>query len=204
MVHFMKSALKPRRKREKDRHRAEILEAAEPLFAEKGFDGTSMEAIARSAEFAVGTLYTLFESKSDLYARLLLRRWTEFLETVTASTRRARVPREQLKRLVRAEFEFMEAHRAFFRLYLHETRGFEVNVRAALGRRGLKLFDRLLDHIIGIVRRARLVGDPLHLALALQGMINAHLAIWVRQPDRMPPARAVEAILRTFFSGCTR
>ena len=60
-----------RREREKLRHRDEILAAAETLFAQKGFHGTTVEEVAARAEFAVGTVYNFFPSKDDLYRSLL-------------------------------------------------------------------------------------------------------------------------------------
>jgi AcrR family transcriptional regulator len=47
------------------------LEAASSLFAEKGFDGTSVEEIARRAGFTSGALYSNFKSKEELFLTLL-------------------------------------------------------------------------------------------------------------------------------------
>lgn len=48
-----------------------ILNAAKAVFAEKGYTGTSMEAIAESAAVAKGALYRYFDSKQDLYFTLV-------------------------------------------------------------------------------------------------------------------------------------
>lgn len=49
------------------------MDAAEKLFCEKGFDATSMDDIAKAAQFTKRTLYQYFESKEDLfYAATLL------------------------------------------------------------------------------------------------------------------------------------
>ena len=52
-------------------HRGEIISAAESVFAEKGYVSTTMEEIARRAEFAVGTLYKFFENKANLHTEIL-------------------------------------------------------------------------------------------------------------------------------------
>lgn len=67
-----------RRERERARHRSEILDVAEALLQERGVDGTTMEDIARGAQFAVGTLYRFFASKEDLVEALLVRRLQAF------------------------------------------------------------------------------------------------------------------------------
>lgn len=48
-----------------------ILEAAEILFAEKGFDAVSMSAIARLANTSKPNIYHHYESKNDLYLAVM-------------------------------------------------------------------------------------------------------------------------------------
>ena len=46
-------------------HRGSILAAAERLFAEKGTEKTTMDDIAREAEYSKATLYVYFQSRSE-------------------------------------------------------------------------------------------------------------------------------------------
>jgi len=61
------------RPRDADRARAAILEAAEEVFAEDGFDGARVEAIARTAHYNSSLLFRYFGDKSSLYAEVLRR-----------------------------------------------------------------------------------------------------------------------------------
>ena len=56
----------PRRDRRED-----ILQASLKLFAEKGFHGTSMRDIARSADITEGLIYHYFASKRDLFRAII-------------------------------------------------------------------------------------------------------------------------------------
>jgi AcrR family transcriptional regulator len=47
------------------------LQASLHLFAEKGFHGTSMRDIARSADITEGLIYHYFESKRDLFRAII-------------------------------------------------------------------------------------------------------------------------------------
>ncbi len=67
----MDDAILPRREREKNKHKEEILEAALRLFSEKGFHNVSMQQIAEKSEFGVGTIYNFFESKEALFEELM-------------------------------------------------------------------------------------------------------------------------------------
>lgn len=56
----------PRRSRQADQTRGEILDAAARLFARNGWAGTTLAAIAAEAEVAVETIYLSFKSKKTL------------------------------------------------------------------------------------------------------------------------------------------
>lgn len=60
-----------RQARRAARRKAEILEAAARVFAEKGFHRTTTREIAQAADIAEGTIYNYFESKDDLLISLI-------------------------------------------------------------------------------------------------------------------------------------
>ena len=65
----------PRRKAEqKQKTRDRILDAAEALFAQRGFEGVSVRQIMRKADADVSLAYYHFESKQDLFDQVMLRR----------------------------------------------------------------------------------------------------------------------------------
>lgn len=61
----------PARHRQAEDTRLRITDAARALLVEKGFDGTTIEAIANEAGVAVQTVYAIFGSKRGLVAGLL-------------------------------------------------------------------------------------------------------------------------------------
>jgi AcrR family transcriptional regulator len=64
-------AITDRRARERERRRTEILDAAATLFAERGVEGASMDAIADRAELGKATLYYYFSTKAQLHLAVL-------------------------------------------------------------------------------------------------------------------------------------
>jgi len=67
------SYLIERRQEEKDRRRAEIIDAAEALYAETGWDGITMDQVARRAQLSRALLYVYFKDKGDLHLALVER-----------------------------------------------------------------------------------------------------------------------------------
>lgn len=61
------------RRRGDDERRLEIIRASERLFAERGFSGTSVEAIAEQAKCSKSAIYSLFGSKEALLKELTLK-----------------------------------------------------------------------------------------------------------------------------------
>jgi AcrR family transcriptional regulator len=55
-----------RREEEKERRRAEIVDAAEELYAAVGWDAVTMDRIAKSARLSRALIYVYFQDKSDL------------------------------------------------------------------------------------------------------------------------------------------
>src|SRR5438045_6075029 len=53
--------------------RTQILDAAATVFAEKGFHRATIKDVARTAGIADGTIYTYFESKTDVLMGILHR-----------------------------------------------------------------------------------------------------------------------------------
>jgi AcrR family transcriptional regulator len=82
------SYIAERRGEEKERRRAEILDAAEALYAEKGWDALTVDQVARSARLSRALVYVYFRDKEELLfaigerAMRLLR--DRFLETIAA------------------------------------------------------------------------------------------------------------------------
>jgi AcrR family transcriptional regulator len=60
-----------RKEREKRARQQEILKAARALFVTKGFRETTLEEVARCAEFGKGTLYHYFANKEDLFIGII-------------------------------------------------------------------------------------------------------------------------------------
>jgi TetR/AcrR family transcriptional regulator len=60
------SYISQRRGEEKERRRAEILDAAEALYAKKGWDAVTVDQVARSARLSRGLVYVYFQDKEDL------------------------------------------------------------------------------------------------------------------------------------------
>jgi AcrR family transcriptional regulator len=115
----------PDRERNPDRTRAAILDAAEKLFAAKGFDATSLSEVGTCAGVSRGTPGYFFGSKADLYQAVLERSFAEVREAVRVGRARAlasnQAPDAILAGAVSDYFDFLAARPNFIRLIEREA-----------------------------------------------------------------------------------
>jgi len=111
---------RPPRRRDEARalFRNAILDAAEAVFAERGFHGARIQDIAERARIAVGTVYNHFADKDEVLSALLDERTEGLLAQVRAGGTdgpgAARGFRARLEGRVAGMLGYVEQHRAFF------------------------------------------------------------------------------------------
>ncbi len=76
-----------RLEREKERKRKEIIDVAEKLFFQEGFEETSMDEIAKKSEFSKRTVYKYFGSKEELFVEIALRGIELFQKVIVESAK---------------------------------------------------------------------------------------------------------------------
>jgi len=120
-------AQKPDNDRERNpvRTRAAILDAAEGLFAEQGYEASSLSQVGRAAGVSRGTPGYFFGSKAELYRAVLERSLGEVREAVRAGRERAlasgEAPDVVLAGAVSDYFDFLVARPNFIRLLEREA-----------------------------------------------------------------------------------
>ena len=95
-----------------------ILDAAEELAAEVGVPGTNLQAVAKRAGVAVGTIYNHFEDRSELFAELFARRRQELLNALDSASKKTATARfdAQLESYVSTVLAYFDTRRQFLRL----------------------------------------------------------------------------------------
>jgi len=68
------------RERRLERTRSLLLDAAEEVFAEKGFTPASLDDIARAAGYTKGAIYKHFTTKEDLFLAVSDRYWRRYFD----------------------------------------------------------------------------------------------------------------------------
>ncbi len=171
--------------------REQLITTARSLFAEKGFDGTSIEEIAARAKVSKPVVYEHFGGKEGLYAVVVDREVRALLDII-ANALTAGHPRELLEQAALALLDYIEAETDGFRVLVRESPVF-----AATGNFSSVLNDiaHQVEHILGAEFKRRGY-DPKLAELysqALVGMVALTGRWWLEV--RKPRKEAVAAHL---------
>jgi AcrR family transcriptional regulator len=195
-----------RREREKERQRGEMLTAALDLFSERGYHGVSMHEIAKRAEFAIGTVYKFFRSKEDLYKALMMETAAEYHALLESTLSREADTLTVVRDYVRAKAGVFADSASALRLYVAETRGASFNIRAGLDEDIRELYDEVVEGLASVLEKGvkdkvlkKL--DSYYMAVALEGLTNAFLFCWLKDPERHPYEKNVAMITELFLRG---
>lgn len=102
------SYITERREDEKERRRIEIIEAAEALYAERGWDAVTMDAVARGARLSRALIYVYFRDKEDLLLAIAQRALDELKRRFTEAAARHPLAIDQIEAMGRAYVLFQQ------------------------------------------------------------------------------------------------
>jgi len=104
--------------------RDQLLEVARSIFAERGFQSTTMDDIAKEAGFTKPILYQYFDSKTDLYREIVAQTARKLLESLFAAVSSVSSPRAKIEVAFRVYFDMVVSETDAFRiLFIHFHEG---------------------------------------------------------------------------------
>jgi AcrR family transcriptional regulator len=184
-----------------------IVRVASAVFAERGYDGASIDEIARRAGVSAPVVYDHFASKQDLYERLLERTRDELLGVWREHLSSDEPADVRIPRAIAAWAEYVESHRDAARMYFRDPTGVPAvrDFHAAIHAQGRAALGAILgreqgaEHIAG-------AGDTEALEMAAEVMRAglAGLAIWWSEHPHVPREQIVTTAVNVIWVGFER
>ena len=104
--------------------RDQLLEIAKKVFAEHGYQATTMDDIARAAGFTKPILYQHFDSKATLYEEIISQTGAQLVDRLTKAVTSVTTPRSKIESAFRVYFEMVVNDTDAFRLlFIHAHEG---------------------------------------------------------------------------------
>ncbi len=101
--------------------REQLLDVGRSLFAERGFEGTSVEEIAAKAGVSKPVVYEHFGGKEGLYAVVVDREMQRLLDGITGALTSGAHPRELLEQAALALLNYIESSTDGFRILVRDS-----------------------------------------------------------------------------------
>ncbi len=101
--------------------REQLISVARSLFAQRGFDATSVEEIASHAGVTKPVVYEHFGGKEGLYAVIVDREVLRMVDTITQSLTKSTHPREIVEHCAFALLDYIEEHTDGFRVLVRDA-----------------------------------------------------------------------------------
>jgi TetR/AcrR family transcriptional regulator, cholesterol catabolism regulator len=187
-----------------DRRRSEMVYAAAKVFADRGYDQTTMQDLASSMGLATGAVYHYFGSKEQLLINIC----DQLMEPLLARAREIMVgddqPRDKLRSLVRLWVANVVEYRNHMLVFQQERHAIESGAQWRGVRDSRKAFERLVEHALDAAGATGPADLDQRLALvALLGMVN-HTAQWYQPRGRFSPTEIADGYLSLLLAGPAR
>ncbi len=176
------SYLIERREEEKERRRAEIVDAAEELYAEVGWDAVTMDGVAKSARLSRALIYVYFQDKSDLLLAIAERALADLRERFIAAAAAQTSGLDKVQAIGRAYVLFQQEKPYRFdacsRFHAHQAVGQPTDdACAAAGDAVIRVIVEALLHgqADGSIRRE--LGNPVQVCVMLWAFTHGLIQI---------------------------
>ena len=188
------------RDKKRELYRRAVLDAAERVFGEVGYEATKVQRIAAEAGVSLTTLYSVLPSKWEIYRAVNRRRLNEVMSLAQDMFQRDASSLDTLIAATRMQLAFFMRHRDFTKMQLKEVTAWSTiellrspEQIEALGA-GLELSANLLRQ--GIKDGYLIDDDPELMARMLIASQQVRLAMWMDRGCKEDPDRVADAALR--------
>jgi TetR/AcrR family fatty acid metabolism transcriptional regulator len=196
--------------------RQAILQAAGQVFARKGYEPATLEAVAREAGLAKGTLYLYFKNKEDLYFHTIMRMAESLQASILERTEQPTGVLEKLRAIAAGQFNFFVRHRETLQLFAPFSNISMARLHKRLIAPMMEKWAAHIQRVTTLVEEGQRTGalrgdiEPRQIALAFLGMVNQAGQAFVRFGPVAPrradapqesPERMADTIMQILMEG---
>jgi AcrR family transcriptional regulator len=173
-----------RKQREKAAVKAKILETADRLFLEKGYEGTSIRTISEAIEYSPATIYLYFKDKNDIFFQLQQKAFA-LLEEKMKTTQNILVPLERLKAMGKVYLNFAFDNPQYYDLMFILRSPMEALSEENTWQQGIELYQTIETTVEAcLITNQIKPADHQIIAFTIWSYIHGQCALLIRQ--RLP------------------
>jgi AcrR family transcriptional regulator len=196
-----------REERERQTRKEGIIDAAEKLFREKGFDNSTMDEIADAAEFTKRTVYSYFINKEDLYFAVALRITRYYVSVMLRESGAIKSCAEKIEEAGKSYFMFFQNDPGGFKIISFARTIHNFEKESPHHAEMVKESEKIFEFLAGVIKQGQSEGsvrkdiDPLMTAYYLAASIVSILEMFsVNRPESELFGVNGEKFLEFYFS----
>lgn len=140
-----------RRERHRLLRKADILRAAEHVFALKGYYKATIYDIAKAAQYAAGTVYLYFKDKDALYSSMVEEKLNDLLLLAKDKAAAVQNSRKKIEVVIYENLYFFEKNQDFFRIFTSEENKWLVKNKFS----NLQVMRKYKEYCVELIRDAQ-------------------------------------------------
>jgi AcrR family transcriptional regulator len=186
--------------RKRELYREAVLDAAERVFGDEGYEATKVQRIAAESGVSLTTLYSVFDSKWEIYRAVHRRRLSEVIQRAQGVFEAGASALDTLVAGTRMQLAFFMEHRNYTKMQLKEVTAWSSlellrspEQVEGLGM-GLQQFASLFRQ--GVAEGDFVDDDPELMARMVIACQQVRLAMWMDGGCEEDPEKVIEASLR--------
>ena len=196
-----------RKERERLIRKQEIIDASVKLFANKGFNNTTLDDIAASSEFGKGTIYNYFSSKEEIYSEIVEDVSKNLKQIIVQADKAAESASDFVKTYTSDLFYYCLSNKEAYKLFVREivpftTDLFVLNREKILRRHNSHrniLIKRFSD---GIKQKEFRGSDPDKTVSLYQHLVFPYILYLIECPKKdLNEDSEINFVLEVFFKG---
>lgn len=190
----------------KEERLGEILDAAEKVFCESGYEAATVAEVARRAGVVEGNVYRYVKSKRELLARVISEWYSRKNDELEQELAHTASVRSRLRYLIAAHLRNLRDSPALLRLVLREARSSDAGFREIVG----KLNQRYTGHIRLTIKAGVESGEfssdtPVHLVRdMIYGGIEHHATRYLMGEGNLDVESVADQLLQLVLHGVCR
>ena len=196
---------KQRQKRRVKATRLKLLNAARDMFAEKGFDSTTIDDITERADVGKGTFYYHFIDKQDLIAELIKIMMDELIETMDKYCEDTAELATLLDTIVKIHIDFFRNRWEDFVLYFQGLAGLKLQESYSGLEEPFLSYLESIENLVDSVIKHRLPAPLLRrFGCAVAGFVSGYYSFAVISTEDEDVDKALVEMRGAFVSSLTR
>jgi len=195
-----------RKERDKQLRKADIMAAAERVFALKGYHEATMQDIAHEAQYATGTVYLYFKDKEMLYFSLLEEKMKNLTATLKENAAQVADAEDRLRIFVRESLIFFEKNQNFFKIFFSERSKGQILKEGKMPRSSVMLQHKeLVEELISAGQKQKVIRNDFsakQIADILGSIFMTVIFDWLKEEPKDKKLNATaDFILDIFLKG---